>query len=173
MRVIRRYRKCFIAAVAGGCLLAPTLSTAVAFADDFAFAPDTSTFDPTQVEGYPPLDNVVTGTESFSLDDLTQNSVNWADAFTGVDTETTVGSFTNDDFLDTGLGIILLNSSSTEVLDIPTGTQIDLANFGGGWENEWVSVPTGIDAGTSDLLITPFGDFPMLGSLFADLTAAL
>ncbi|MEB3031135.1 hypothetical protein [[Mycobacterium] nativiensis] len=39
----------------------------------------------------------------------------------------------------------------------------DLANFGGGWENEWIDNPA---VGASDLMITPFGDFPLFGSFF-------
>jgi hypothetical protein len=140
-----------------------------ASADEYEFTPDTTTFVPTQVEGYPPLINVVTGTESFNWVDTT-NSLNTAtDFFRGIDTETTIGSFTNDDFLDTGPGDIFLNSSNVPVLEIPTDTQFDLANFGGGWANEWVSIPSGIDAGTSDWLITPFGDVSLFGSLFADM----
>jgi hypothetical protein len=47
------------------------------------------------------------------------------------------------------------------------GTQLDLANFGGGFENEWIDVPgSGTGYGISDLLITPFGDLPLLGSFF-------
>jgi hypothetical protein len=58
------------------------------------------------------------------------------------------GSFTNDDF-----------SNGT--------VSIDFANFGGGWENEWIDFPgTGPGSAISDLLITPFGDFPVLGTFF-------
>jgi hypothetical protein len=55
----------------------------------------------------------------------------------------------------------------------PTDTQIDLANFGGGWENEWIDIPSGPDAGTADLLITPFGDVPLCGSVFSELATVL
>jgi hypothetical protein len=40
-----------LGAVAGGLLAAAFLPTAVAFADEFDFTPDTTTFDPTR---YPP-----------------------------------------------------------------------------------------------------------------------
>lgn len=146
------------------------LTMTAASADDYEFTPDTTTFVPTQLEGYPPLINVVTGTEDFNWVDTT-NSLNTAtDFFKGVDTETTMGSFTNDDFLDTGLGVTFVDSSGATKLDIPTDTQFDLAYFGGGWANEWVSIPTGIDAGTSDWLITPFGDVSLFGPLFAALS---
>jgi hypothetical protein len=171
MTLTQRRAAFMVSALAGGLLAAAFLSTPVALADEWAFTPDTSTFDATQVEGYPPLDNVVTGTEAFNIYDITNNLVTTPDFFKGVDTETTIGSFTNNDFLDTGLGAIFINGSSSA--DIPTGSQFDLADLGGGWENEWISIPTGADAGTSDLLITPFGDVPLFGSFFADLTAAL
>jgi hypothetical protein len=59
------------------------------------------------------------------------------------------------------------------VFVFPTDTQIDLANFGGGWENEWIDIPSGSDAGTADLLITPFGDVPLFGSVFSELASVL
>ncbi|MGH3968978.1 MAG: hypothetical protein ACRDTV_12925 [Mycobacterium sp.] len=69
-------------------------------------------------------------------------------AVLGPDTETIFGSFTNDDFS---------NGDFT----------IDLANFGGGWENEWIDIPgTGLGSGMSDLLITPLGDFALFGTFF-------
>jgi hypothetical protein len=144
-----------------------------ASADEYDFTPDTSTFQPTQVEGYPPLDNVVTGTEHWNVFDLTTNanSLGGADVLQGTDTVTTLGSFTNNDFLyqtpaggiDIGLGSFLPNDS-----------QIDLASFGGGFENEWIDMPSnGSDPGVSDLLITPFGDFQLLGTAFDTLSTAL
>jgi hypothetical protein len=57
--------------------------------------------------------------------------------------------------------------------DLAGGTQIDIANFGLGFENEWLDIPSGPDAGISDLLITPFGDFELLGSAFSDVSTAL
>ena len=157
-----------LGAIAGGLLAAALLPTAVAFADDYDLVPDTSTFVPTQVEGYPPLENVVTGTEQWTPFDLTSNLATGV-LLSGVDTETTIGSFTNDDFLQTGVGLTLSFGANEVVL--PTDTQIDLANFGGGFGNEWIDVPSGLDAGTADLLITPFGDVPLFGSFFSDLAA--
>jgi hypothetical protein len=152
-----------VGAIAGGLLAAALLPTAIAFADDYDVVPITDTFVPTQVDGYPPLDNVVTGTEQWTPYDLTSHSPIGV-TIGGVDTETTIGSSTNDDFLQTGTGLTLSYGANDVVL--PIDTQIDLANFGGGFGNEWIDLPSGPDAGTADLLITPFGDFPLFGSSF-------
>ena len=158
-----------LAAIAGGLLVAAFLPMAVAVADEYDFTPQPHTFEPTQVEGYPPLDNVVTGTESWGVSDATTGTALPGPLLSGVDTETTIGSFTNDDFI--GQGTILL-ATNTDIV-APSGTQVDLANFGDGFENEWIDVPSGgTNPGISDLLITPFGDFPLAGSFFADLSAA-
>lgn len=163
-----------LAAAAGALLAAAILPTAVAFADEYDFTPDIATFEPTQVEGYPPLFDEVTGTESWGLNDLTTNTVPVPDSgiLGGTDTETTIGSFTNDDFLFQQATVLFLRPGLTFTL--PTDTQIDLANFGGGFENEWISIPAGgTDPGVSDLLITPFGDFSLFGSAFSDLSTAI
>ena len=132
---------------------------AVAFADPSDFQPDLTTFDAVNAIGYPPFDNELIGTEDWSRVDLTSGVVETTDFFEGTDTQTTFGAFTNDDFL------------ATAVPSVPSfvGTQIDLANFGGGFENEWLDVPNAVGApfaGISDLLITPFGDFSLLGTAF-------
>ena len=159
--------------VAAGCLLAAAfLPAAVAFADDYDFTPDAVTFVPTQVEGYPPLINEVTGIEDWSVNDATTSVLVFPDCFAGTDTATTIGSFTNDDFLYPSSSPVTLIEGPTTFFVEP-GTQIDLANFGGGFENEWIDVPSGPDSGISDLLITPFGDFPLLGTGFADLASAI
>jgi hypothetical protein len=163
MKTNQRRVNLAVGAIAGGLLAVAFLPTAVAFADDYDLAPDTSTFVPTQVEGYPPLINEVTGTEQWGPVDLTSN-LPLGPTIDGVDTETTIGSFTNDDFLLTGVGLELTYQGNTVVF--PNEMQIDLANFGGGFGNEWIDIPSGADAGTADLLITPFGDFPLLGSSF-------
>ncbi len=62
-------------AVTGSLLAAAFLPMAVAFADQYDFTPDVSTFVASQVEGYPPLINEVTGTEQWNLFDLTTNSI--------------------------------------------------------------------------------------------------
>jgi hypothetical protein len=159
-----------LGAVAGGLLAAAFLPMAAAFADEYAFTPDLTTFAPTQAEGYPPLIDEVTGAEKWGLSDVTTNTVSFPDVFTGTDTETTIGSFTNDDYLP-NLGLIVVGPSGSFLLS--SGTQIDLANFGLGFENEWMDIPSGADAGTSDLFITPFGDFALFGTGFADMSAVL
>lgn len=157
-----------LSAVTGGLLAAAFLPMAVAVADEYDLTPDTTTFIPTtSVTGLAPFYTEVTGTESWGITDLTTNSVPAGDGdlFSGSDTETAIGSFTFNDFV-----------GSSGVIEDPSfgiggdGLQIDLANFGGGFENELVDVPSGADAsGVSDLLITPFGDFSLFGSFFTDL----
>jgi hypothetical protein len=158
-----------VSAVTGGLLAAAFLPMAVAVADNYDFTPDLN-LAPTQVEGYPPLIDEVTGAESWSLSDITTNTVKTPDVFDGTDTQTTIGSFSNDDYLTSSSFTAL---GTTENFFVPAGSQIDLANFGFGYENEWIDIPSGTNAGISDLLITPFGDFALLGSGFSDLATAL
>jgi hypothetical protein len=158
-----------LGAVAGGLLAAAFLPMAVAFADNYDFTPDITTFLPSQVEGYPPLIDEVTGAENWSLSDITTNTVLSRDVFDGTDTQTTIGSFTNDDYL-TSSGLTVIGSSTN--FDVPAGSQIDLANFGLGYENEWLDIASGPNPGISDLFITPFGDFALFGTGFADLATA-
>jgi hypothetical protein len=158
-----------LGAVGGGLLAAAFLPMAVAFADEYDFAPNITTFVPSQVEGYPPLINEVTGAESWSLIDVTTNTTTFLNVLPGIDTETTIGSFTNDDWLSNGA---LDQVGSSGSFFAGGGTQIDLANFGFGFENEWMDIPSGPNAGISDLLITPFGDFELFGTGFSDLSAA-
>ena len=159
-----------LGAVAGGLLAATFLPMAVAFADEYDFTPNIASLDLTQVEGYPPLINEVTGTETWGILDLTSNTAFAPNVITGTDTETTIGSFTNDDYLTvTGVTVI----GSPDIFNLPAGSQIDLANFGLGFENEWIDIPAGgTDPGASDLFITPFGDFALFGTAFADLSTA-
>jgi hypothetical protein len=133
------------------------LPMAVASADIFDLVPDPSTFDPTTALGYPPFYDELTGGESWNAFDQTTGTVVDTDILSGNDTQTTMGTFTNDDFL--------VNSSADTL--VPAGSQLDFANFGSGFANEWLDIPgTGTGAGISDLLITPFGDFPLLGTFF-------
>ena len=167
MKCNQRRMRLACGTLAGSLFAAAFLPMAVAFADQYDFTPDPTTFVPTQVEGYPPLINEVTGTEDWGINDLTTNTTAFgADDFTGTDTETTIGSFTNNDYL-TSTAFIAGNFVMAGT------TQVDLANFGDGWGNEWIDVPSGTDPGISDLLITPFGDFQLLGSFFSDLATAL
>jgi hypothetical protein len=162
-------RSAVVSAVTGGLLAAAFLPMAVAVADEYDFTPDLTTFLPSQVEGYPPLINEVTGTESWDISDVTTNTTKDLDIFEGRDTQTTIGSFTNDDYL-TSSGLTVLGATAN--FSAPADTQIDLANFGLGFENEWLDIPSGPDSGISDLLITPFGDFALFGTGFADLATA-
>jgi hypothetical protein len=158
-----------LGAVAVGAVAAALLPMAVAFADTYDFTPAVPTFVASQVEGFPPLIREVTGAEKWSVEDLTTNTVKFADIFDGKDTVTTIGSFTNDDYLATSA---FIDSNGTTTFIVPSGTEIDLANFGSGFGNEWMDIPVGSDAGISDLLITPFGDFELFGTGFAELAAA-
>jgi len=131
---------------AGGLAAAAVLPMAVAFADDTIFVPGVDTFDPTQVTGDPPYTpQIETGTELWRLEDLTTHVVSGVTT-QGVDTHTEFGSFANDDFAFSG------------------GASIDLTNFGGGFENEFVSIPGSTFFNEpADLLITPFGNFELFG----------
>jgi hypothetical protein len=136
-----------VGGAAGGLLVGVFLPVAVAFADDDGYVPDPSTLFPiSEVTGFPPYSpEEIVGHEAWSQFDFTTNTVLAPDQLDGLDTETIFGSFTNNDFSNGDFAI-------------------DLANFGGGWGNEWVDL---LDAGTqSDLLITPFGDFSLFGTFF-------
>ncbi len=127
--------------------------------DTDIFTPDTTTFDPTVAEGYPPLDDVLQGKENW---DFSNPPSDTSATLFGVDTQTTIGSFSNNDFLETGYVEQASNGATLPPLP-EIGSEIDLANFGGGFENEWISlVPVGGGADTfTDILITPFGDFTL------------
>ncbi len=146
----RRRRMTFaLGAAAGALTVGAFLPMAVAFADDTGWVPDPNTLNPTDVSGFPPWSpEVIAGHEAWSRFDFTTNTVTVPDQLDGVDTSTVFGSFTDDNFS---------NGNIT----------LDLANFGGGWENEFIDIPgTGPGAVMSDLLITPFGDFPLFGTFF-------
>ncbi len=163
-----------VVAAATGVLAAALLPVGAAFADDWDLTPYVSSFAPTQVEGFPPLFNEVTGTEYWNLLDLTTNHDDGG-LFPGVDTQTTFGSFTNDDYLfEPAGGTTYIGYYGDPNVVFPgDAVQIDLANFGGGFENEWIDIASGPNAGASDLLITPFGDFTLFGSFFSELSASL
>jgi hypothetical protein len=170
MRTVHRNLRLTFGTGAGVMMAAAFLPMAVAFADQYDFTPEITTFVPTQVEGFPPFINEVTGAEQWNIFDLTTNTVFHPNLLDGTDTQTTIGSFTNDDHL-TNIGLVAIGNSST--FELPSGVQIDLANFGLGFENEWIDVPSGPESGVSDLFITPFGDFALLGSAFSDLSTVL
>lgn len=151
---------------AGGLLAAALLPMALAFADDqgLIFEPANGDYFLDSTGPGPPI-LVDSGPFSIAAGDEywnavvgydSANPVAYPDALVGYEVDTTMGSFTNVAFdVQGGLPII----------PIPTGTLIDITDFGGGYANEWIDVPvTGLGHGVSDLLITPFGDLPLLGT---------
>jgi hypothetical protein len=155
-----------LGAAAGSLLVAAFLPMAVASADEgIVFDSGGETYFVTDSPGpYPPtlFDsgsmsvgagdeywNAVVGYDS-------ANPIAYPDALTGYEVDLTIGSLTNDDYIVEG---------DVPIVPIPAGTLIDVADFGGGYENEWIDVAgTGAGSGVSDLLITPFGDLPLLGT---------
>jgi hypothetical protein len=129
-----------LAAAAGGILAAAYLPVAVASADIVdLFTPDTSTFDPT------------TGTEDWNYIYLPDASQDVVDGFTTKDTVETFGSIVNN------YATVTAFTTGPEV-----GSDIDYLQLGGGFANEFVYEP-GVSPAITDLLITPFGDFTLLG----------
>ena len=151
---------------AGGLLAAGFLPMAAAFADDggLIFEPANGDYYLDSTGPGPPIlgdggpISIAAGDEYWNavVGYDSANPIAYPDALPGYEVETTFGSFTNDAF-DVQGGL--------PVIPIPSGTLIDIANFGGGYVNEWIDVPgTGLGHGVSDLLITPFGDLPLLGT---------
>ncbi|HTZ16329.1 MAG TPA: hypothetical protein VMC78_22390 [Mycobacterium sp.] len=161
-----RRRRITLTLAAGGLLAAGFLPMAVAFADDggLIFEPSNGSFYldssgplPPEVMDSGPI-SVAAGDEYWDavVGYDSANPIAYPDALVGYEVDTTIGSFTNDDFIVEGL---------LPIVPIPTGTLIDIADFGGGYANDWIDVPgTGLGSGVSDLLITPFGDLPLLGT---------
>jgi hypothetical protein len=153
-----------LAAAAGAVGVAAMMSTATAAsarADDSIYVPDPATFNSAPEPGYPPLVDVLQGTETWDQTGNLPAGITFYD-FDGVDTHTTFfGSFTNDYFLTSGFASI--GGISSEDFILPAGTQIDLMDYGLGFENQWVDIPAvGMDPGSiTDTLITPFGDFTL------------
>jgi hypothetical protein len=151
------------AAAVGAFGAAAMMSTATARADGTTeiYVPDPATLDAQVAEGFPPFISVLQGQEEWTVPGLPSGNAFEA---TGADTQTTFGSFTNDDFLYLGSFQGASGPVGVAVPDLTVGTQIDLANFGGGFENEWIdALPEGqLDGGIiTDTLITPFGDFTL------------
>jgi len=148
-----------IGATAGALLAATLAPIGTAFADTWLLTPDDSTLIPVQAEGIPPLFEFELGTEGLDVNDTTAVGGDFGSGFvSGNDTHIVFGTFTNDDFVKTsGPNSFVVNEPSGVVtFSTPNGTEVDLANFGGGFENEWISIPHGA---ITDMLITPFGDF--------------
>ena len=152
-----------LGAASGGLLAASLLSTPLAFADEIYFTPDPSSFYLEESLGYPPFTTTPEiGGEAWNTVDLTTGTTT-AHTLYGTDVNTQLGSFTNDNFVYQN--ICLPPFCTPE--PVPPGTEIDYANYGFGYANEWIDIPgSGTSAGISDLLITPFGDFPLLGTFF-------
>jgi hypothetical protein len=98
------------------------------------------------------------GTESLVVKDATDGTT-FAGVVTGNDTHFVFGSFTNDDFVNTLSFPEHFVAQDLSTFTVLPGTEVDLANFGGGFENEWINIP---GTGLTDVLITPFGDFNLL-----------
>ena len=136
----RRRVSLSLAAATGGILAAAFLPAAIASADIVdLFTPDTSTFDP------------ATGAEDWNYIFLPDASQDVLDGFTTKDTVETFGSIVNNYATVTGF------TTGPEV-----GSDIDYLQLGGGFANEFVYEP-GVSPTITDLLITPFGDFTLLG----------
>jgi hypothetical protein len=159
-------RRITLTLAAGGLLAAGFLPMAVAFADDegVIFEPSNGSYYLDSTGPLPPS-VIDSGPISIGAGDEywdavvgydSANPIAYPDALAGYEVYTTIGSFTNDDFIVQG---------GLPIVPIPEGTLIDVADFGGGYANDWIDVPgTGLGSGVSDLLITPFGDLPLLGT---------
>ena len=161
-----------LVAITGGLLAAALAPIGIAAADDWTITPDDSTFVPVAGEGpvlvfipgagLPPLFEYEMGTESLAVKDATVG-ITFPDVVTGSDTHFVFGSFTNDDFVDTlsfpEQFTVTDQGGDISNFTVLPGTEVDLANFGGGFENEWINIP---GTGVTDMLITPFGDFNLL-----------
>jgi hypothetical protein len=159
-------RRITLTLAAGGLVAAGFLPMAVAFADDegVIFEPSNGSYYLDSTGPLPPS-VIDSGPISIGAGDEywdavvgydSANPIAYPDALPGYEVYTTIGSFTNDAFIVQG---------GLPIVPIPEGTLIDVADFGGGYANDWIDVPgTGLGSGVSDLLITPFGDLPLLGT---------
>lgn len=149
----------------------PTQTRAVALTSGGAdiYLPDLSTFHPTVADGFPPFERFLQGPEDWNL----LNPPSGVEAFLfGTDSQTTIGSFVNDDFVESGADYEGVNSN---IVLPDAGSEFDVMNFGGGFENEWADLvdSNGVHT-TTDTIITPFGDYTIpLGSSAAEAAAAL
>jgi hypothetical protein len=124
------------------------------------FTPDATTFDPAVTEGYPPLLELQQGTETW---DFANPPVGTTEGdLGGPDTQLTIGSFTNNYLVEKSYEAF--GNGEAALATLPAqGSVLDLANFGGGFENELIFSPA-IDstaATITDTVITPFGDFTL------------
>ena len=147
-----------LGSAAGGLLAAAFLQMAVAAADQYVYEPDGSSFVQLQNPDFtvspislPPLFDQETGYEAFSVVDTTA----------GTTSPGALGGFALiTDFLGATETQFDENSfvSAPGVLD--KGSEITLWQLPGDWGNELIfssSVPLGLE----DIVLTPFGDFPL------------
>jgi hypothetical protein len=150
-----RRRRITLTLGAGGLLAAGFLPMAVAFADDegVIFEPANGSYyldssgplPPTVIDSGP----IFIGAGDEYWDAVvgydSANPIAYPDALVGYEVYTTIGSFTNDDFIVGGL---------LPIVPIPIGTQIDVADFGGGLRERLDRYPghrTGLgDVGSAD-----------------------
>jgi hypothetical protein len=139
-----------LGAATSGLLAAAFLPMAVAYADDYSYGPDLSTFDPTAGPMGIPPDDVVSGTEKWFTYDLTTSTMT-DDSLSGGVTVTNLGNITISDFL--------VGSNIDDPSGLAAGSVIDQL-AGGGYLNVFVDAAAGsLMPGITDYLQTPFGDF--------------
>lgn len=146
---------------------AQTRAVALTAGDTEIFLPDLSTFTPSVAEGFPPVEEVLQGAETWSLANSPGVIVN----LDGNDTQTTIGSFVNNDFLERG-GV---EGGAGAGVPLPaSGSEIDVMNFGGGFQSEWANLVDDNGGHTiTDTFMTPFGNYTIpLGSTAAEVAAA-
>ena len=148
---------------------AQTRAVALTAGDAEIFLPDLTTFTPSVAEGFPPVESVLQGNEGWFLDNEAPGVFV---SLGGTDTQTTIGSFVNNDFLE-NYGDVA-GSGSFDVFVPAPGSEIDLLNFGHGFESEWASLIDSDGGKTvTDTIITPFGNYTIpLGTTVAEVSAA-
>lgn len=118
----------------------------------------------TAINGLPPVDVGVQGTQTFDLD-----------SSTGAELGTFNADVTNtlDAFGDTTETILV--TSSTDPTDLPVGSEVETVTLGTGFENIYTDLASGT---TSDTLVTPLGDisvpasFDVVANALGDLLSA-
>ncbi len=145
---------------------AQTRAVALTSGETDIYLPNSTTFDPTVSNGFPPFFDVQQGPEMWFLSPPV-GQLEAAD-LSGTDTQTTIGSFVNDYFTES-------SEKSLGAVAPSPGSEIDLANFGGGYENELAYSLDGSGGYTvSDTLITPSGDYTIpLGSTVTEASAVV
>lgn len=147
----RRITPTLGAAAAG--LVAALLPTAVAAADDYFYWPDPLTFhELSNPIALSPLFDLTTGYGNMNETDIATGGI-IPDSMDGNIVTTSFLGVTETQFDEAGW-----IASDPGALDI--GSQISLLQLPGGWGSELIlssSVPLGLE----DILLTPFGDFPL------------